>query len=96
MSEHHRRTRHTTDAPKLRVQIERRLPLPCIEGCGNPVLPGSNWHVAHIVPASQGGKTIASNVGPAHANCNLKAGGRLGAATVNRRKQNEKGRRSWL
>jgi 5-methylcytosine-specific restriction endonuclease McrA len=100
MSRHHRASKHTTHAPKLREQIEARLPLPCVENCGHPVERGQAWHVAHLIPASQGGRTIAGNVGPAHARCNLRAGGKLGAATSNRRRASartlEAGRRSWL
>lgn len=100
MSQHHRASKHTTAAPKLREQIEARLPLPCVEQCGRLVEPGQSWHVAHLIPASQGGRTVASNVGPAHARCNLKSGGKLGAATVNRRRRAASnattGRRSWL
>ena len=83
----------------MRELIEARLPLPCIEGCGALVVKGQSWHVAHIIPASQGGRTVASNVGPAHARCNLRAGGKLGAAVVNRRRRTtddaSKGRRQW-
>lgn len=99
MSQHHRRTKHTTAMPKVREQIEARLPLPCVEGCGNLVVKGQAWHVAHIVPASQGGRTTAANCGPAHARCNLKAGGKLGAAVTNGRRRSSKlgdlGRRAW-
>lgn len=96
MSQHHRRTRHTTNAPALRKQYAAMLPLPCLEGCGNLVMPGQRWHLAHKVPASQGGQTTAHNTGVAHEHCNLKAGGRLGAATVNKRATVAKGRRRWL
>lgn len=96
MSRHHRASKHTSASTPLRAIIESQLPLPCIEGCGGMVEKGSKWHLAHKVPASQGGKTVASNVGPAHVGCNLRSGGRLGAATVNRRRTVEKGRRSWL
>ena len=94
MSRHHRATRHTTLAPKVREQIAARLPLPCIE-CGQPVMKGESFHVAHIVPASQGGKTTINNCGPAHARCNLRSGGKLGAAVTNRRNTEAKGRRAW-
>ncbi|UOE43737.1 HNH endonuclease signature motif containing protein [Agromyces larvae] len=86
MSQHHRRTKHTTHAPKVREQIAARLPLPCVE-CGHPVHAEQSWHVAHIVPASQGGRTTISNCGPAHSICNLKSGGRMGAAVTNRRRR---------
>lgn len=98
MSQHHRRTKHTTHSPKLREKIAAMLPLPCVE-CGNPVMSEQSWHVAHIVPASQGGRTTASNCGAAHARCNLKSGGKLGAATVNARRRassaSSLGRRQW-
>lgn len=95
MSQHHRRTKHTTAAPKLRASIEARLPLPCVEGCGKLVEKGQAWHLAHIVPASQGGRTTPANTGAAHARCNLKAGGKLGASVTNARKRSSMGRRAW-
>ena len=94
MSRHHIRTKHSKAAPKLREQIAARLPLPCVE-CSRPVLAEQSWHLAHIVPASQGGKTTASNTGPAHATCNLKAGGKLGAAVTNAQRRAAKGLRAW-
>ena len=95
MSQHHRRTKHTTHAPKIRAELKRQLPLPCIE-CGNPVTDADVWHVAHRVAAAQGGTTTRANTGVAHARCNLKSGGRLGAATVNIRKATGLGRRKWV
>lgn len=88
MSQHHRRTKHTTFAPGLRAKLAPLLPLPCVE-CGQPVMPDQTWHLAHIVAAAQGGRTTAGNTGVAHARCNLRAGGRLGAATVNGRRRAE-------
>lgn len=95
MSQHHRRTQHTTHAPVIRKRLEAMLPLPCVE-CGNPVTADQSWHVAHIVPASQGGRTTTTNTGAAHARCNLKSGGKLGAATVNARRTVALGRRRWV
>lgn len=94
MSRHHRAGKHTTLAPKVREKLAARLPLPCVE-CGNPVLKGQSFHVAHIVPASQGGKTTLANCGPAHPRCNTRSGGKLGAAVTNRRPVETKGRRAW-
>lgn len=98
MSQWHRASSHTRYAPALRVKYGAMLPLPCVE-CGRPVLPDQSWHVAHIVPASAGGRTTVGNTGVAHARCNLETGGRLGAATVNRRRRAnddaQSGRRSW-
>ncbi|SEM73594.1 HNH endonuclease [Cryobacterium luteum] len=95
MSQHHRRTKHTTASPKIRASIEARLPMPCVEGCGHLVERGQAWHVAHIQPASQGGRTTPANTGPAHAKCNLRAGGKMGAAVTNVAKRTALGRRAW-
>lgn len=86
MSRHHRATKHTSATHKLRPEIEARLPLPCVE-CGRPVEKGTRWHVAHLTPASKGGRTTRANTGAAHARCNLQAGGKLGAAATNRRRR---------
>jgi 5-methylcytosine-specific restriction endonuclease McrA len=98
MSQHHIRTKHTTAAPGIRRKLAAMLPLPCVE-CGNPVTADQSWHVAHIVPAAQGGRTTTANTGVAHARCNLVSGGKLGAATVNRKRRAESdaatGRRRW-
>lgn len=95
MSQHHQRSKHTSKAPKVRAAIEARLPAPCVAGCGNPVMPGTTWHVAHIIPASQGGQTTIANCGPAHASCNLADGGRLGAAITNQTRRDAQGLRPW-
>ncbi|MET0725946.1 MAG: HNH endonuclease signature motif containing protein [Leifsonia sp.] len=94
MSQHHRAGRHTSLAPKVREAINATLPRPCVE-CGRMVVKEDRWHVAHIVPASQGGRTTPQNCGPAHAACNLKAGGKLGAAVTNRARNAEKDIRPW-
>lgn len=98
MSQHHRASKHTTHAPGIRAKLTAMLPLPCVE-CGQPVTAEQSWHVAHITPAAQGGLTTPSNTGAAHARCNLRSGGRLGAATVNRRRRSASdastGRRRW-
>lgn len=99
MSQWHIRTKHTTASTAIRKSLEARLPLPCIEpgpGCPGLVVKGDRWHVAHIVPASQGGRTTLANCGVAHAKCNLRAGGRMGAEVVNIRRVASKGRRRWL
>lgn len=94
MSRHHRATKHSSKAPSIRSKITAMLPLPCVE-CGRAVTSDQSWHVAHITPACQGGQTTLSNTGPAHAICNLKAGGKLGAATINQRRATQQGRRTW-
>lgn len=98
MSRHHRASNHTSGTYHLRPEIEARLPLPCTE-CGRPVERTQKWHVAHLTPASQGGRTTRANTGAAHALCNLRAGGKLGAKTSNtarrRRADAREGIRSW-
>ena len=62
---------------KLRGEIAAMLPLPC-SVCQLPVLPGSDWHLDHIVPRSRGG----TEVWPAHAKCNPQAGARRRSTVV--------------
>lgn len=98
MSRHHRASKHTSATHHLRPEIAARLPLPCTE-CGKPVHPDQQWHVAHLTPASKGGRTTRANTGAAHAGCNLRAGGKLGAAHTHGRRQqqrrNGEGLRPW-
>ena len=86
MSQHHRRTKHTTRAPHIRRVLAAQLPLPCVD-CGGPVMPEQQWQVGHRVPASQGGQTTLANCGPSHTGCNRKAGGKLGAKVTNASKR---------
>jgi hypothetical protein len=86
VSRHHRASKHTTATRTLRPEIEARLPLPCTE-CGRPVHREQQWHVAHLTPASKGGRTTRANTGAAHATCNLRAGGKLGAKASNARRR---------
>lgn len=79
MSQHHARTGHANRSKALRPGIAATLPAPCVE-CGRAVQPEDRWHVAHILAAVDGGRTTVDNVGPAHADCNMRAGGRRGAA----------------
>lgn len=94
MSAHHRAQKWTTHSPKIRIKIKAMLPLPCIE-CGNPVMPDMKWHVGHKTAAARGGKPTIANTGPAHAACNLRAGGKLGASIVNSRRQASQDIREW-
>ena len=95
MSQHHRATRHTTKAPRIRAQLTAQLPLPCVD-CRRPVFPGDAWQVGHILAASQGGQTTIANCGPSHTSCNRRAGGKLGAAVTNaKRRSTEPDIRTW-
>ncbi len=56
---------------RARAQFAAALPLPC-SVCGLPVLPGSDWHLDHVVPRLHGGRAVW----PAHKACNLSKGAR--------------------
>lgn len=94
VSRHHSESHHHRDRGRVRATIAAQLPMPCVE-CGRPVTPGQTWHVAHVVPASAGGRTTVDNCGPAHARCNLIAGGRMGAAITNGARAQSQGIRPW-
>jgi len=88
MSQHHRNNHWTTDSPKFRVIIAAQLPLPCVNvPCkhGGIVYPEQRWHVGHRPghDASSGRRATIRDVGPAHAGCNLRDGGRAGARKTN-------------
>lgn len=98
MSRHHRESHHTTATYHLRPELEARLPLPCVE-CGRPVEKGEPFHVAHLTPASKGGRTTRANSSVAHPACNVRAGGKLGAEASRGRRRSrrdtEGGIRPW-
>lgn len=54
-----------------RAEFAAMLPLPC-SVCGLPVLPGSEWHLDHVIARVHGGR----EVWPAHKACNLSKGAR--------------------
>lgn len=97
MSRHHRAQRWSTHAPRLRAQIAVLVEqgrARCIE-CGRPVTPDQKWHAGHVTAAAAGGEPTSGNVGPVHASCNLRAGGRAGAAVTNGRRHTTNGLRPW-
>lgn len=101
MSQHHRAQKWTTHSPKLREKIKPRLPLPCVN-CPHLVTREDRWQVGHIRDAATGGRPVIGNVGPAHTfcevcgkACNQVAGGKLGAAIVNGRRQKSQDIRPW-
>lgn len=57
--------------------------------CGRPILPGTPWQADHWpVPLEHGG----TQTQPAHARCNMAAGGRRGAQLTNARRNPPPGR----
>jgi hypothetical protein len=105
MSEHHRRQHWTSYNAKRRAELAAQLPLPCIR-CGEAVHPDpprppgvtywpTRWHVGHIQDAAKGGRPTRENTGPIHAGCNLRDGGRAGAAVTNARHPRRAGIRPW-
>lgn len=94
MSQHHKSSRHNSATYHLRPEYEARLPLPCTE-CGRPVERTQKWHIAHIIPASEGGRTTRQNTGVAHALCNLRAGGKLATRKQAATRYRAKGIRKW-
>lgn len=76
------------ESTKARKYWEPRLPVPCCR-CGKPVVPieglrGKGWQVDHWpVPREFGG----TEMWPAHADCNMSAGGKRGAEITNARRR---------
>lgn len=52
----------------------------------DPTRRDGGWHVGHVEDRALGGALGPTNQAPEHADCNLKAGGRLGAAITNARR----------
>ena len=66
---------------RARAFVGSTLPQPCTV-CGDQVQAWQRWHLDHVVPLSRGGQALAlSNLGPAHARCNLTKGS---GATIQR------------
>ena len=95
MSQHHRAQK--SDQRTARSCARRSPPCcPCrASSAVAPVTRDMTWHVGHRQAAVQGGRPTMANCGPAHASCNLKAGGKLGAAITNRKRPSAKDTRPW-
>lgn len=68
---------------RARLAPAVRAGVPCCR-CGRPILPGQAWQADHWPVAREHGGT---HLAPAHARCNMAAGGRRGAAIVNARRR---------
>lgn len=69
-------------ATNKRRDWAKRLPVLCCR-CGRPVLATQAWQVDHYpIPREHGG----TETWPAHAKCNLSAGGKRGAQLTNARR----------
>ena len=76
-----------SESRRARAELAPRLPLPCCR-CGRPVIPrpgmrGDGWQPDHYpIPREFGG----TQMWPAHAECNMRAGGQRGAQITNSRR----------
>ena len=75
MTELHRSARWQRFVKRTRPQIEKALPLPCVD-CGRPIHPGERFHVGHIISNQSDPTQILTpeGVGPSHPHCNTSAG----------------------
>jgi len=74
---------------KARDYCRSLLPLACWRGCGRVITTDwaeKDWHAGHVNGRAEGGQDVASNFLPECRWCNLREGGRLGAAITNGRK----------
>jgi hypothetical protein len=104
MSQHHRRSKWSTDSPKFRKIITAALPQPCVD-CGRLVTAQDKWQVGHRPghePRPGRPAPTINDVGPSHTrsaywprNCNQIAGGRIGAAVTNSKRKARKDIREW-
>lgn len=93
MTAFHRTRAWTQLRNRMRPVLASRLPTPCID-CGKPVLPTQTWQVGHVLSAAKypAYALVESNLGASHKVCNLRSGGKDGAAVTNKRRaRREKG-----
>lgn len=84
MSQHHKRVGWASISQTLRPRIAASLPAQCIR-CGGIITRDMKWDVGHRVDLEMPGAN-PYDVGPEHARCNRRAGGRAGARKVNARR----------
>jgi hypothetical protein len=111
MTAHHRTPEWSKTTRTMRPRLQAAIDAGgarCID-CGRPIVPGQRWQVGHIVSVAQAkaqGWTTQqinapSNLGPSHAKspgqraCNQIAGGKLGAAASNKKRNEGKRLPSW-
>lgn len=61
-------------SPRLRRDVVATHGMVC-HLCGSPI-EADDLHIDHVKPVSVGGATVAANLRPAHATCNLRKGNR--------------------
>lgn len=64
--------------------------------CGRVIVPDPSrrdegWQVGHVVDRMDGGEHGPSNQAPEHSHCNMRAGGKRGAAITNARRTGVRG-----
>lgn len=92
MTAFHRSKEWLSFSRKVRPIIEAQLPLPCVQGCGWPVLPGQRWDVSHLVShhLNPFQPLTIEYVGPGHRHCNRSDGGKEGRAKQLQKKRDGK------
>jgi hypothetical protein len=111
MTAHHRTPEwsRTTRAVRPRMQAAIDAGSAACIDCGRPIFPGQRWQVGHIVSVAQAkaqGWTVQqmnapTNLGPSHAKsrgqkaCNQIAGGKIGAAISNQKRNEQKRQPNW-
>jgi hypothetical protein len=71
---------------KARDTCRAMFPTPCWRGCGRTITadwPEKDWHAGHVEGRAEGGADNVTNYLPECRWCNLREGGRLGAAITN-------------
>lgn len=71
-----------------RAYCKTLLPRACWRGCGKIITsetPARQWQAGHVEGRGEGGQDDVSNYMPECTECNLREGGRLGAAITNGR-----------
>ena len=87
MTEHHRQPGYLRISKRLRAlyspQVQAGSAPPCLD-CGRPIMPGEQFDISHIIPASMGGADSMENLSISHSSCNRRAGSQLGAMAKNK------------
>lgn len=98
MSRHHVAAGWSSISAVLRPIVAASLPQPCINpkpGCPGMVEAGMQWDLAHRGGGLVDPSTDPRDVGAAHRHCNRSAGGKVGAAIRNAKRQTQRRMPRW-